>query len=121
MKIRLFQILSTVFFLGVPAQAQDQIDYAALPEVDLLRRYIRIDTSTDGGSELAGAEFLAAELRALGLEPTIERLGDTNRAEQLDHLRREHGPVVGLRFLVAVCLAHGQPPGALAPKWKRAE
>ncbi len=53
-----------------------QIDYAAKPEVDLLRRYIRIDTTPTTGSEIAGAEFLAAELRKLGLEPTVERLGE---------------------------------------------
>jgi acetylornithine deacetylase/succinyl-diaminopimelate desuccinylase-like protein len=49
-----------------------------MPEVDLLRRYVRIDTSQETGSELAGAEFLAAELEALGLEPTIERLGENS-------------------------------------------
>jgi acetylornithine deacetylase/succinyl-diaminopimelate desuccinylase-like protein len=52
------------------------IDYAALPEVDLLRRYIQIDTSATTGSEIAGAEFLAAELRKIGLDPRIERFGD---------------------------------------------
>lgn len=60
-----------------PDQDWTQIDYAAMPEVNLLQRYIRIDTSSTTGSELAGAEFLAAELRALGLVPTIERLGET--------------------------------------------
>lgn len=53
-----------------------QIDYASKPEVEILRRYLRIDTSQDTGAEIAGAEFLAEELRKLGLEPTIERLGD---------------------------------------------
>lgn len=54
-----------------------QVDYAALPEVDLLRRYLRIDTTQDHGSELAGAEFLAGELRRMGLDPTVERLGES--------------------------------------------
>jgi acetylornithine deacetylase/succinyl-diaminopimelate desuccinylase-like protein len=52
------------------------VDFAELPEVDLLRRYIRIDTSATTGSEVAGAEFLAAELERIGLTPTIETFGD---------------------------------------------
>lgn len=75
-------VTGVIWFLERPsALDRDQdwtlVDYAANPEVDLLRRYIRIDTSAATGSELAGAEFLAAELRALGLEPTVERLGAT--------------------------------------------
>jgi acetylornithine deacetylase/succinyl-diaminopimelate desuccinylase-like protein len=74
-------LLVLIWFWARPSalekdQAWTQIDYAAMPEVDLLRRYVRTDTSPDTGSELAGAEFLATELRALGLEPTIERLGE---------------------------------------------
>ncbi len=57
-------------------QIWTQMDFAAIPEVDMLRRYVRIDTSRDTGSELAGAAFLAGELERLGLEPTIERLGE---------------------------------------------
>ncbi|MCH7665694.1 MAG: M20/M25/M40 family metallo-hydrolase [Acidobacteria bacterium] len=74
-------VLLSIWFFERPSdldkdQDWTQIDYAAMPEVDLLRRYLRIDTSPTTGSELAGAEFLAAELAALGLEPTIERLGE---------------------------------------------
>ncbi len=58
-------------------QEWTEIDYASLPEVDLLRRYVRIDTTSDHGSELAGAEFLAGELTKIGLEPTVERLGES--------------------------------------------
>ena len=54
-------------------QAWTQIDYEAMPEVELLRDYIRIDTTPDNGSELAGAEFLAAELDKIGLQPTIDK------------------------------------------------
>ena len=50
-------------------------DFAALPEVDLLRRYVRIDTSYPEGSELAGARFLAEELAAAGVPVTVEELG----------------------------------------------
>jgi acetylornithine deacetylase/succinyl-diaminopimelate desuccinylase-like protein len=57
-------------------QQWTDVDFEALPEVDLLRRYLRIDTSPTTGSELAGARFLAAELEAIGLTPTIETFGD---------------------------------------------
>ena len=57
-------------------QEWTDVDFEALPEVDLLRRYIRIDTSPTTGSELAWAEFLAAELEKIGLTPTIESFGD---------------------------------------------
>ena len=51
------------------------VDYASLPEVQLLQRYIAIDTSGATGDTSAGAEFLAAQLRAAGVEPTVEHLG----------------------------------------------
>ncbi|HVR44196.1 MAG TPA: M20/M25/M40 family metallo-hydrolase [Thermoanaerobaculia bacterium] len=41
------------------------------PEIELLREYIRIDTSNPPGNELAGAEFLARELREAGIEAEI--------------------------------------------------
>ncbi|MCP4202101.1 MAG: M20/M25/M40 family metallo-hydrolase [bacterium] len=74
-------VLFLTWFFERPSeldQDQDwtQIDYAAMPEVDLLRRYMRIDTSSVTGSELAGAEFLADELAGMGLVPTVERLGE---------------------------------------------
>lgn len=50
-------------------------DYDTLPEVQLLQRYIAIDTSGPDGDTAAGAEFLAEQLRAAGIEPVIERLG----------------------------------------------
>jgi acetylornithine deacetylase/succinyl-diaminopimelate desuccinylase-like protein len=53
----------------------DGIDFAALPEVQLLRRYVGIDTSEPDPDEVAGARFLAAELAAAGLEPRVEELG----------------------------------------------
>ncbi len=39
--------------------------------VDLLREYIRIDTSNPPGNEAPGAEFLAGVLRSEGIEPRI--------------------------------------------------
>ena len=54
----------------------DIVDLQALeadPSVKILQDYIRIDTSTTTGSELAGAQFLAEHLEAAGLEAHIER------------------------------------------------
>jgi len=51
------------------------VDYAGLPEVDLLRRYVRIDTSHATGNEIPGARFLAEELRKRGIASTVEVLG----------------------------------------------
>ena len=50
------------------------VDFIALPEVQLLRAYVGIDTSEPNANELPGAEFLAAHLAAAGLAPHIERL-----------------------------------------------
>jgi acetylornithine deacetylase/succinyl-diaminopimelate desuccinylase-like protein len=52
------------------------VDYAADPAVDLLRRYVAIDTSVPDGDPPAGAEFLAEHLRTAGLPVTIERVGE---------------------------------------------
>ncbi len=50
------------------------VDFLALPEVQLLREYVAIDTSEPDAKELAAAEFLAGHLAAAGLTPHIERL-----------------------------------------------
>lgn len=54
----------------------EEVDYTTLPEVQLLQDYVRVDTSASTGSEIAGALFLADKLRAAGIEPHIERLGE---------------------------------------------
>ncbi|MGH9459209.1 MAG: M20/M25/M40 family metallo-hydrolase [Thermoanaerobaculia bacterium] len=41
------------------------------PEVEMLRAYIRIDTTNPPGNEIAGARFLAQRLRRGGVEPEI--------------------------------------------------
>jgi acetylornithine deacetylase/succinyl-diaminopimelate desuccinylase-like protein len=51
------------------------IDYPHLPEVLLLQRYVQIDTSATTGDELRGARFLASQLEAAGIHPTIEAVG----------------------------------------------
>ncbi len=64
--------------LGPSAEVFDwRADYASNPAVDLLRRYIEIDTSLPGGDPSAGAEFVAAEVRGPGVEVTVERVGET--------------------------------------------
>jgi acetylornithine deacetylase/succinyl-diaminopimelate desuccinylase-like protein len=52
------------------------IDFLEFPEVRLLRDYVRIDTSHPNPDEVAGAEFLAAQLAAAGVPATIERFAD---------------------------------------------
>lgn len=69
------------FRLEAAAIQKDQalwqgIDFEQLPEVKLLQEYVRIDTSHPDPDEVAGAEFLAARLGALGVASTIERMGE---------------------------------------------
>lgn len=54
------------------------IDWRAVEEeaTDLLRRYLRIDTTNPPGGEEAGAELLAGVLRREGVEPTFYDAGD---------------------------------------------
>ncbi len=52
------------------------IDFLDFPEVQLLQRYVQIDTSDPHPDEVAGAEFLAAQLAAAGIPSTIERFAD---------------------------------------------
>jgi len=52
------------------------IDFLDFPEVRLLQQYVRIDTSHPDPDEVAGAEFLAAQLAAAGVPATIERFRD---------------------------------------------
>jgi acetylornithine deacetylase/succinyl-diaminopimelate desuccinylase-like protein len=51
-------------------------DLSRDPRLQLLSRYVQIDTAQPAANERAGAEFLAAELRSAGLEPVIEDLGE---------------------------------------------
>lgn len=54
------------------------VDFEARPEVRLLQQYVAVDTSQPDPDEVAGAEFLAAQLAAAGIPSTIERLGERN-------------------------------------------
>jgi acetylornithine deacetylase/succinyl-diaminopimelate desuccinylase-like protein len=49
-------------------------DYRHDPTVQLLQRYVQIDTSEATGNEVAGARFLAAQLAAAGIPSEIEVL-----------------------------------------------
>ena len=44
------------------------------PEVELLREYVRLPTTS--GHEIQGAQFLAARLAEAGIKATLEPLGD---------------------------------------------
>jgi acetylornithine deacetylase/succinyl-diaminopimelate desuccinylase-like protein len=52
----------------------NETDYASLPAVQLLRRYVQIDTSRATGDEAAGARFLADRLAAAGIPARVELL-----------------------------------------------
>lgn len=56
-------------------QSWAQVDFAGLPEVQLLQRYLEIDTSFPDGNERDGARFLAELLEAEGIEVHVEPLG----------------------------------------------
>lgn len=51
--------------------------YEQMPEVAMFQEYLRVDTSPSG-SEVDGAEFLAAKLAEVGVEARIERIGTRN-------------------------------------------
>src|SRR5215210_8079977 len=53
-----------------------ETDYRNLPEVQLLRDYVRIDTSEATGDEIAGARFLAARLEKAGIPSRLEIVGE---------------------------------------------
>jgi acetylornithine deacetylase/succinyl-diaminopimelate desuccinylase-like protein len=64
-------------FLARPQLGEQRwmkIRWAEIPEVDLLRRYIRIDTTLDTGDEAAAVRFLADELAKFGVPATVEIL-----------------------------------------------
>jgi acetylornithine deacetylase/succinyl-diaminopimelate desuccinylase-like protein len=70
-----------VTFLNQPlrsgvADRWSRVDYPSLPEVQLLRDYVRIDTSEATGDEIAGARFLAARLEKAGIHTEIEVVGE---------------------------------------------
>jgi acetylornithine deacetylase/succinyl-diaminopimelate desuccinylase-like protein len=52
----------------------NEIDYANLPEVQLLQQYVRIDTTEATGSEVEGARFLVEQLAAAGIPARLEIL-----------------------------------------------
>ncbi len=58
-------------------QSWGRTDFAALPEVQLLQRYLEIDTSFPDGDERDGARFLREVLEAEGIEIHAEPVGDT--------------------------------------------
>ena len=55
-----------------------EVDYTEIESVQILRDYLRIDTTPDKGNEIPAAEFLASLLEAEGIEAHVERLGERN-------------------------------------------
>jgi len=53
-------------------------DFSEIGSVQLLREYLRIDSSYPDGNEIPAAEFLARHLEAAGIPATVERLGRRN-------------------------------------------
>jgi acetylornithine deacetylase/succinyl-diaminopimelate desuccinylase-like protein len=52
------------------------IDFGQYPSVKLLQQYLRIDTSQPDADERLGAQFLAAQLEAAGIDAHVELLGE---------------------------------------------
>ncbi len=61
-----------------PDMSWHGVDYSKLESVSLFREYLRIDTSYPDGNEIPGAEFLARQLQAEGIQAHVERLGPRN-------------------------------------------
>jgi acetylornithine deacetylase/succinyl-diaminopimelate desuccinylase-like protein len=57
------------------AETWADLDYPNLPEVKLLRDYVRIDTTAETGDEVKGARFLVAQLEAAGIPARLEVIG----------------------------------------------
>jgi len=61
---------------GTVLEKWAETDYRSLPEVQLLRDYVRIDTSEATGDEIKGARFLAARLEKAGIPSRLEIVGE---------------------------------------------
>jgi acetylornithine deacetylase/succinyl-diaminopimelate desuccinylase-like protein len=61
---------------GTALERWAETDYRSLPEVQLLRDYVRIDTSEATGDEIEGARFLADRLEKAGIPSRLEVVGD---------------------------------------------
>lgn len=61
---------------GTVLERWAETDYRSLPEVQLLRGYVRIDTSEATGDEIEGARFLAARLEKAGIPSRLEIVGE---------------------------------------------
>lgn len=68
-------ILDT-FFQPLPQKVWTEEELLEHPDVQLFRDYVRIDTTRATGNEVEGAEFLAAQLDAVGIPTHVERLGN---------------------------------------------
>ncbi|RMH16487.1 MAG: M20/M25/M40 family metallo-hydrolase, partial [Acidobacteria bacterium] len=72
---RLIHVLAVPIYVPGAGWYRPVEEFEAMEPVRLFQEYLRIDTSPDG-SEIAGAEYLAQQLAAAGIEAHVERLGD---------------------------------------------
>ena len=79
------------------------------PEIELLQRYVRIDTSNPPGKELAGAQFLAGLLQQAGVKPEIIESAP-GRASVYARIRGKH-PNEGLLLLNHIDVVPADPKG----------
>lgn len=69
-------LLLTRYFKDLGFTDWTQEKWLDLEEVQLLQRYVQIDTSYPSGNEIPGAEFLAGVLEENGIPARVERIGD---------------------------------------------
>lgn len=74
-----YGVIALANHLGIDLSWHDK-DYSQYETVQMLRDYLRINTTYVDGDELAGAEFLAEHLERAGVEVTVERVGEHNAA-----------------------------------------
>ncbi len=69
-------LLAIRYFEDLGFKDWTQEDWLAVEEVQLLQRYIQIDTSHPHGDDLPGAEFLAGILEENGIPAEVKRIGE---------------------------------------------
>jgi acetylornithine deacetylase/succinyl-diaminopimelate desuccinylase-like protein len=118
-----YRTLSAIFLFAVAgalalwwwqSRLPDEGLYIPLPEkitaeVELLRDYLRIDTSNPPGNEIEGARFLAAELARRGVEAEIVE-SEPGRASVYARIRGRR-PGEGLMLLSHIDVVPADPEG----------
>lgn len=100
-------VLTALLMLAAsPARAADELDWDAIGEeaVELLRQYLRIDTTNPPGNEIAAAEFFARLLAAEGIDAEVfeSRPGRGNLVARLEGDGSRGGHIVLLNHMDVV-------------------